>query len=377
MITIIITFIVISSTITISTITNQSTIICEIETCTNTTIICPAYESCIVDCNGRCINTTINAQSSIHLTINNCNENCCTNLIIDLPIEPQNVGTNLANLNGNGVIKNSIIYTQNGFTDFTMSSSLSMLSTQIFCGITSLNQHSCIASLNGTSCSSSDSSNSPENITCDNFVATITNAIAVTESELSDTASSIPHHHILFGIVICSLLFVGVTLMCVLWIRHEMHFKDIRKAQQKQSNLANPLLFTEAHSNTLSESADTFRTRITHSILKIALTQSVPVNSSDSHSDDVDEDSGSDLYDNSQMEDMARHCMYYTKHTMSGDYDNDGVNLKYAEHEDSEENDLLLSSLEVKKNTLSNSKVYHFNNDIEDDNDQFIVIDNM
>ena len=115
-----------SITITTSTIKNQSIIICEIGTCTNTIMICAAYESCIVDCNEGCINTTINAKSSVQLTINNCNENCCTNLIIDLPIGIQNVDTNLANLNGNGVIKNSILYTQNGFIDFTMSSNLSM-----------------------------------------------------------------------------------------------------------------------------------------------------------------------------------------------------------------------------------------------------------
>ena len=176
--------------------------------------------------------------------------------------------------------------------------------------------------------------------------------------------------------------------------------KCISKTSERHSktnNLAAHLLFNEPHSNmyepksfhsnkftetldsmnaATSESADTFRTRISHSILNIALSKSVPVKSNDSRSDDVDEDLGAHIYDNSQMENMARH---YAKNTMSTDNGDDGINLEYAVHDDSEEGDLLSSPLEWKKSTLSNSRVYDhdFNNDIEGDNDDFIVIDNM
>eukprot|EP00486_Rosalina_sp_Unknown_P001287 CAMPEP_0201566292 /NCGR_PEP_ID=MMETSP0190_2-20130828/5990_1 /ASSEMBLY_ACC=CAM_ASM_000263 /TAXON_ID=37353 /ORGANISM="Rosalina sp." /LENGTH=97 /DNA_ID=CAMNT_0047984819 /DNA_START=956 /DNA_END=1249 /DNA_ORIENTATION=+ len=97
----------------------------------------------------------------------------------------------------------------------------------------------------------------------------------------------------------------------------------------------------------------------------------MPVNSSDSGEDD--EELGNNLYNDQQMEDMARHSMDYTKDTMYGD------NLEYAmDGDDSEESDLLLSSMEMKKHTLSNSRIYVANSiggDTPDD--EFIVIDNM
>ena len=260
---------------------------------------------------------------------------------------------------------------------------------------------------------------------CDilNNTLSISNAIDVTEAELSEentSTSMLNHHHIsIFGFIICSLLCIFMSLFCALWIRHETYHKKLKR-NTEQNKFTAPLLLTEPHeTSTLyspqsfhhneftatatidsvdipsSTSADTLRTRITNSILKIALTQSMPLNLSDDSDNNIE---------NEESEEGKREYEESTNDTtqklinMIDDYDNDNnnnnnnmdngddsdgddVDLEYPQNDNDNDNDteesddLLFSSVDLKRNTLSGCTLSADQVNTNLKCEEFIVID--